>query len=84
MRLQIKDDPLATLAERATVARPMRPGELARFLTAARDYAGPLLIAEQGFNWMESVIGQPFYYLDDAGNYADTLTGELFEKAEAK
>jgi hypothetical protein len=79
MMLRIADDPLATLAERATVARPMRPGELARFLTAADRYTGPRLIADRGFNWMASTIGQPFYYRDRAGIWRDTLTDEAFD-----
>lgn len=75
--LLIENDPLATLAERCTVARPMRPAELEAFLEAAGNYRGPHLVAYRGYvnTWSDARA----YYLDDAGVYRDTLTDEEWQ-----
>lgn len=70
--LPIQQDPLATLAERSTVAAPMREEELIQFLAPRPDI--PALIAYRGFTSV--FTDMPSYYLDETGTYRDCQTDE--------
>lgn len=78
MPLLIKNDPLATLAERATVARPMSGGALNAFLFNPLRGTRPTRIAYPGF--VDHWSSEPVYYLDASGNYVDCATGEIWQR----
>lgn len=75
--LPISQDPLSTLVERCTVARPMPPAEFEAFLAAAGNYHGPRLIAPRGYvnTWSPA---RAFYH-DDAGVCRDTENDEAWQ-----
>lgn len=69
-RLTLGADPFSRVADRSAsgMVEPMSPSR-GPFLTAD----DPKLIAQRGFDWRSSTIGQPFYYRDGDGIWRDTF-----------
>lgn len=73
--MRIADDPLATLAERCAVARPMSPGALSLFLIPTQP-ARPAVTAWPGFDGMLADVA---FYQGAGGQWVHCRTGKIWE-----